>query len=94
MSSTFGSPWDVPGKGRQQEHCGGQLLAVTFQQAGGPPALACLRNLAPTWLATGLLRIGSKQCRPGKRNVHPKEENNEDKESGLPQCAGGRVISF
>lgn len=73
---------------------GGQLLAVPFQRAGDPPALACLWNLAPAWLAMGLLRIGSKQCRPGKRNVHPKEENNEDKESGLPQCAGGRVISF
>lgn len=76
------------GRTRKREATG----ALWGSAASSP--FPCLQSLAPAWLATGLLRIGSKQCRPGKSNVHPKEENNEDKESDLPQCAGGRVISF
>lgn len=59
----------------------GQLLAVPSQQAGGPPPLAHRWCPAPAWLATGSIEDGSSWCRPGERNVRPKEEGSEDGES-------------
>lgn len=53
MSSTFGSPWgpyqEKGGNGVMAYIAyGGQLLAVSFQQAGGPPAVHACGTLLPT----------------------------------------------